>query len=290
MTGQRLFISHASEDGAVVNRVVAYLEAQGVPCWISSRDIPPRAIYADAIAEGLRACSACVVMMSQAANESTAVKRELELASHYHKPFIPIRIDETEPSAGVDYYLRSTQWLDYRRDGERALDRIVANLGAGGRAGAVAPPEVQRRGVPASRLVFAAIVASGVLVAVAGGWFVSQKPASPTEVPSTELPQAIVAALTGSYRWEGVTCGAGPTVTYSGGRLVFTMTGEPTYTHAVLGLESGAASSFVVRTRVEQPPEHAGDTYALRSKPGGLEVVLGTKTDEWERCASTPSP
>ena len=49
-----IFISHASEDAAVADKIVAYLEARGVPCWIASRDIPPRAIYADAIVEGMQ--------------------------------------------------------------------------------------------------------------------------------------------------------------------------------------------------------------------------------------------
>lgn len=125
MGDQRLFISHASEDEAVVNRIVAYLEANGVACWISSRDIPPRSIYAEAITDGMERCSACAVVVSEAANASDAVKRELELASHYKKPFVPIRIDATEPGRGLAYYLRNTQWIDYRREGERALDRIV---------------------------------------------------------------------------------------------------------------------------------------------------------------------
>jgi len=131
---QRLFISHASEDEAAVNRIVSYLEAHGAACWIASRDIPPQSIYADAIAEGMEECTACVVILSAASNQSKAVKRELELASHYDKPFIPIRIDATEPARGFDYYLRNTQWIDYGRDGERALDRI------GGRSAPSTPP------------------------------------------------------------------------------------------------------------------------------------------------------
>ncbi len=125
MSTQRLFISHASEDEAVVNRIVQFLEANGVPCWISSRDIPPRSIYADAIAEGMDNCSACVVIVSSASSISKAVKRELELASHLDKPFIPIRIDRTEPVAGVAYYLRNTQWIDYLNQGDHALIRIT---------------------------------------------------------------------------------------------------------------------------------------------------------------------
>jgi len=129
--GGRLFISHASEDDAVVSRIVTYLEARGVPCWIASRDIPPRAIYADEITAAMQASAACAVIVSRAANQSKAIKRELELASHYDKPFIPIRVDDSEPAPGVDYYLRNTQWMNYKRDAERALDRIVAHMADG---------------------------------------------------------------------------------------------------------------------------------------------------------------
>ncbi len=130
LTTGRLFISHANEDAQAAARIMAYLESHGVPCWISSRDIPPRAIYADVITEALQVCSACAVLITSAANQSKAVKRELELASHYDKPFIPIRVDGSDPRAGLDYYLRNTQWVDYHRDGERALHRIVLAQGS----------------------------------------------------------------------------------------------------------------------------------------------------------------
>lgn len=126
MGEQRLFISHASEDAAVAGKIVGYLEERGVACWIASRDIPPRAIYADAIVAGMQACSACVVLVSAASNASKAVKREVELASHEDKAFIPIRIDGSEPASGLAYYLRSTQWVDYNREGPLALNRIAA--------------------------------------------------------------------------------------------------------------------------------------------------------------------
>lgn len=137
MAEQRLFISHASEDAAVAEKIVAYLEARGVPCWISSRDIPPQSIYAEEITQGIEDCRSCAVIVSEPANNSAAVKRELEVASHLNKPFIPIRIDSTEPGRGLSYYLRNAQWIDYGRDRERALDRIVAHAAGGSRT---APP------------------------------------------------------------------------------------------------------------------------------------------------------
>lgn len=162
MSEQRLFISHASADEAVVNRIVAYLEARGVACWLAHRDIPPRSIYAEAITQALRECSACVVILSRTANESDAVKRELELASHYRKPFIPIRVDDTEPGAGVDYYLRNAQWVDYRKSDVAALERLLNST----------PSSPTRATSPQrSNSSPMALIATALTIAVGIGWY-----------------------------------------------------------------------------------------------------------------------
>lgn len=82
---ERLFISHASKDAAIADKIVSFLEARGVPCWISSRDILPRSKYADAIVEGMQSCSACAVLVSATSNASDEVKREVDLASRKKK-------------------------------------------------------------------------------------------------------------------------------------------------------------------------------------------------------------
>ena len=259
----RLFISHAHDDADAAARIVVYLESHGMPCWISSRDIPPRAIYADAITEAMQACSACVVLLTSAANQSKALKRELELASHYEKPFIPIRVDGVEPAAGLDYYLRNTQWVEYARDGEGALDRIVA-------AGRDTLPPVLRR--VASRPALAAprrtalvlIMVGAVLVVAAGGWFawISGDGPATTEEPSAADPG--VQQLAGSYHWDGVDCGDGPTVTLEADMLVVTMPEKETYRHTVMSAESDTGGyALRVETRVTEPAKSKGDTYVL---------------------------
>ena len=144
MTERALFVSHASHDSAVVQRIVDYLERQGITCWIAGRDIPPRAIYAEAIADAMKNAQACGVIVSRATNASDPVKRELELASRYKRPFIPIRVEEVEPGPGVDYYLNNVQWTEYKRDGDAALDRIVAHMKG---QSYVPPPKPARRGL-----------------------------------------------------------------------------------------------------------------------------------------------
>jgi hypothetical protein len=277
----RLFISHASEDAAIADSLMGYLESHGLGCWISSRDIPPQAIYADAITEAMQTCSACAVLISRAANQSKAVKRELELASHYDKPFIPIRIDGAEPAAGLDYYLRNVQWMDYRRDGEQALDGIVAHLQG-------APPP---RAPASARRWSAAAVLIGVVLLLAGigGWFTWTQWKQPAQT-TTALPIDLAGSmLTGSYHWEGVSCGDGPTVTQEHGVLVFTMPGAATYRHTVLSAEPATGGyALRVETRVAEPPESRGQVYTLgvNRDTRSVDVISGRRTDVWQRCDS----
>ena len=244
----RLFISHAHDDADTAARIVAYLESHGTPCWISSRDIPPRSIYADAITEAMQASSACVVLLTSAANQSKALKRELELASHYEKPFIPIRVDGVEPAAGLDYYLRNTQWVEYARDGDEALDRIVAagrDVSPPGQA--ASPPVLGAPPVPAraaaSRtplvLIMVGVVVVALVVVAARGWFAERRDEPAAADATGRRPRSIldVLKLAGSYHWDGIECEAGPTVTLEDDVLVFTMPGTETYRHTVLNAE-----------------------------------------------------
>ena len=194
-------------------------------------------ISADAITEAMQACSACVVLLTSAANQSKALKRELELASHYEKPFIPIRVDGVEPAAGLDYYLRNTQWVEYARDGDEALDRIVdAGRDVSPPGQAASPPVLGPAPVPAraaaSRTARVPIMVGAVLAVVAaGGWFAWPGGSEPTTTEEPSAADAGVLQLAGSYHWDGVDCGDGPTVTLEADMLVVTMPETETYRH-----------------------------------------------------------
>lgn len=315
MTG-RMFISHASENSAVADRVVEYLEQRGVPCWISSRDIPPNSIYAEAITEAMRDAESCIVIVSEAANTSAAVKRELELASRYGKPFIPVRIDATEPGPGLDYYLNNTQWVDYGRDRDRALDRVVSAYNAGPGA---PPRPTHSRPAKSGNAMLAPLLIAGALLLGGLGWFAMTQMSPPQQMaaaegeepppeasPQPQTPDVAAdedshvlrgSALVGSYNWDGIACGAGPVITQDANSdLIFTMTGAPTFRHQVLGARRDVDGYAVsVRTRVIEPADQAGQTYTFRARTRGgmLEVTTNGSTDEWDRCnprQRTPGP
>ncbi len=71
-----VFISHSSRDAAVAHEPAAALEAGGVACWISGRDVAPGANYQEAIVGAIAGARALVLLLTEAANAlSTAVEK-----------------------------------------------------------------------------------------------------------------------------------------------------------------------------------------------------------------------
>jgi formylglycine-generating enzyme required for sulfatase activity len=111
--GQRhVFISFASSDAAVAHRAVASLEQSGVRCWFSDRDIEPATSYPSVITDAVKNSGAVLLLLTEAANQSPHVVREIELAFNARRPILPVRIGGTAPSSDLQYFLSRSQWLD----------------------------------------------------------------------------------------------------------------------------------------------------------------------------------
>jgi hypothetical protein len=74
------FVSHASEDAAIAASITDYLERNGVSCWIAPSDVTPGRDYAAEILLGIETSATFVLVLSEHANESIFVKREVERA------------------------------------------------------------------------------------------------------------------------------------------------------------------------------------------------------------------
>jgi hypothetical protein len=72
-----VFISYASQDGAVAKAVCEALEQAGVMCWIAPRDVTPGTFYGDEIVHAIDAAKASVLVLSQNAAASQHVLREV---------------------------------------------------------------------------------------------------------------------------------------------------------------------------------------------------------------------
>jgi N-acetylneuraminic acid mutarotase len=120
------FLSHATEDQDTASRVCALLEADGIGCWLSSRDAKAGKGQAAAIRRAIRRSGLVLFVFSASANASPSVLREIERAVAYGRPVLSLHLDDAVPSASLEYYLNLWQWLAVPGRVEDKRDEIIA--------------------------------------------------------------------------------------------------------------------------------------------------------------------
>src|SRR5688500_3593468 len=92
------FISFASENREKAEAICDSLERRGLGCWIAPWAHRAGREYADEIIGGIERSASVVLVLSEAANASVFVHREIERAFSKQKSIFPVRIEEVTPS------------------------------------------------------------------------------------------------------------------------------------------------------------------------------------------------
>ena len=124
-----VFISYASQDVAIADKMCAALEAAGILCWIAPRDVHAGQSYAAAIVEAINSCRMLLLLLSRSAIDSPHVLREVERASSKRRPVLSVRMDGSKLPPDLEYFLSANQWLDASgRPIEEILPALVASV------------------------------------------------------------------------------------------------------------------------------------------------------------------
>ena len=107
-----VFLSYAHQDVDVVAALRQDLEDMGQPVWIDTT-LHGGQIWWDEILRQVRECHVFILAVSRHSLVSEACLSELEYAAAVSRPFLPVRIDDTDLTNAPDR-LRSTQHIDYR--------------------------------------------------------------------------------------------------------------------------------------------------------------------------------
>ena len=205
------FVSHASEDAAIAASITDYLERNGVTCWIAPRDVTPGGDYGAEIVHGIETSAVFVLVLSEHANESIFVKREVERAVSKGKPIFPIRVREVLPSRSLELFISSAHWIDaWQPPIEKYLARLAQSIIAAakvydaGTAGPAAGPSLAAPAATRDRRRPAVAAAIALLLLGAGGWYAyglfgSEGPApaasvEPATAPAGSLPDTDAAS------------------------------------------------------------------------------------------------
>src|SRR6185312_11369963 len=105
------FISYATKaDKAAAFAIADHLETLGHTCWIAPRNVRPGKQYAGEIVRGITTSRCFILVLSNAANGSKFVRREVEQADRKDKPVYTIRIEEVDPSEELQLFLSEIHW------------------------------------------------------------------------------------------------------------------------------------------------------------------------------------
>jgi TolB-like protein len=186
---RRVFISYASQDAAVAQKVCSAVEAAGFSCWIAPRNVVPGTMYADGIVHAIDDSSILVLILSEKAIASAHVGREIERAVSKRRPVVALRIDAAPLIAAFEYFLNQSQWIE-GGGSDAAIAQLVAAVGQHLAPGTATSPTSgiqasagHRKGAVGWRVwVIAAVV---VAVALAGAYFLVDKTRRATTHEST---------------------------------------------------------------------------------------------------------
>ncbi|MCK5115695.1 MAG: toll/interleukin-1 receptor domain-containing protein [Candidatus Aegiribacteria sp.] len=123
-----IFISHSSKDAKKIEKVLNFLDSSGIKYWISTRDIPPGADWAETIYDAISNSSGMLLLFSANVNTSRQIRNELDIATNLHIPLIPMKIEDVEQSKGIRYFTNSHQWLDASDNWKQASNRLLESL------------------------------------------------------------------------------------------------------------------------------------------------------------------
>jgi TIR domain/Domain of unknown function (DUF4384) len=107
-----VFISYASDDRTQVLRLADQLEQAGVSVWLDRQQISGASIWAEEIVKAIKACKVLLLVCSDAAMRSWAVKQEIQLAGEAQKTLLPLMLASTSFPEQIEFFLAGRQWID----------------------------------------------------------------------------------------------------------------------------------------------------------------------------------
>jgi TolB-like protein len=182
-TSARVFISYASHDAEVAQKVCSALEAADLLCWIAPRDVVPGTLYADGIVRATDETRILVLILSKEAVASPHVGRELERAASKRHPILALRIDAAPLTPAFEYFLNQSQWIEAGAgvtDGAIAklVEAVGRHLSSGSTATSIHTPPMhaaapKKAAAPRRAWIIAVVVAvvlAGAYILVGKAW------------------------------------------------------------------------------------------------------------------------
>lgn len=123
-----VFISYSSKEFGAAQAVRVMLEEKGISCWMAPDSIPGGSNYTKEIPVAIRRCKVFVMILSENAQKSNWVLKELDSAVSHNKVILPFMLENFTLSDEFSFLLSGTQWYPAYIDADAELDKMVARI------------------------------------------------------------------------------------------------------------------------------------------------------------------
>lgn len=122
------FISYSTKNQSDADALKQLLEKQGIRTWMAPGDIPAGSKYAQVINQAIKECSCFLLLLTDAAQNSVWVSKEVERAVHYGKTILPLKMEELVLNDEFEFYISTDQIVAVQRIDEKAesLQKVLA--------------------------------------------------------------------------------------------------------------------------------------------------------------------
>lgn len=171
----RVFVSHSSKDAQTAKDVCALIEENGHKCFLAPRDIRSGYEYAEEIINGIDSSDLILLLLSEEANNSPHVLREIERAVSKKKSIIVYKLEEVTLSKSMEYFLMTHQWLNAKPD--KGYEEIISCINefakthgepAAEQSAEVPEEKPAARGISRRKKIIFILAAAALLLAAAG--------------------------------------------------------------------------------------------------------------------------
>ena len=127
---KNVFISYKSEEFDKANWVKMTLEHNGISCWMAPLSIKGGSSYAMEIPKAIRECKVFVLILSEKAQDSKWVPRELDQAINEGKTIMPFMLEDCLLKDDFNFYLTNVQRYEAYKNKAAAIERMITEIRA----------------------------------------------------------------------------------------------------------------------------------------------------------------
>lgn len=125
---KEVFISYSTIDAASAETLRNVLEKNGLSCWMAPRDIPGGSNYTKEIPIAIRNCKVFVLILSENAQSSHWVLKELDSAVNCGKVILPFMLEDCALNDEFNFLLTGAQRYSAYQKKAEAIETLIARI------------------------------------------------------------------------------------------------------------------------------------------------------------------